>query len=192
MQIKSIYTFKDNEQILESKTMLEILHDYQPFINKVVKQIHSSLGNYCSIDDLKQNASLEMIYAYNRYDYNYGVSFNFYIKNILFRTLYNKTMIEIQKIQKLCLGYDDDFSAIEYGIIQESANKSMDSTVDLLDFNEFVDSCSNQEQLILKYRSEGLTQTEISEKLLISQSKISRILNKIKNEFITTVLNEVK
>lgn len=189
MEYKSIYTFKNDEKILESKTTKEIVLDYQPLIYAIANKIRCSVGDCFSTDDLVQDANIELIYAFNKYDHSYGVSFNFYIKNILFKTMYTKTMQKIRKIQKLSLGYNDDFASIEYSTNQESAYNSMDNAIELIDFIEFVEnSCSKQEQLIIKYKTDGFNQTEISKKLNISQAKVSRILNKIKSEFVNNLL----
>lgn len=172
---KQFYFYTDNKMTLRNLSLETITTLFNPLILSVVNSVWLKVANGRLNDkylkeEIQQEAYIIVIKAYNNYDITKEISFNFYLKSTLFRSLFQFTTRKINKDIRF-LNSDN----ANTGVLQQDVD--INDFIYNMDLSESVKkNLKVQEQLIFKCLMAGLTQMEISQQFKISQSKISRLL----------------
>lgn len=174
---KQFYFYADNKMTLRNLSLETITTLFNPLILSVVNSVWLKVANGRLNDkylkeEIQQEAYIIVINAYNNYDITKEISFNFYLKSTLFRSLFQFTTRKINKDMRFL---DSNGQNSNTGIFQQDVD--INDFIYNMDLSESVKkNLKIQEQLIFKCLMAGLTQMEISQQFKISQSKISRLL----------------
>lgn len=174
LHYKEVYVFKEGKLTLEMKTLENLIIEFEPLAKKVVNDICRKTNNaYCK-EDLLQNANIEIIGVFNRYDKTFNVTFAHFLKQSLFLSLFKKTNLDIQKNNRNihlneCIAHCD-------------VNDNFETVESIIDMSALLNKIPIRDREILKYKIKGFTQAEISKTLKISQSQVSKTLKNIRSK----------
>ncbi|HZJ99195.1 MAG TPA: sigma-70 family RNA polymerase sigma factor [Tissierellaceae bacterium] len=156
---------KAREGDIDSKE--KILDRLQGLIIKSIQRYYNNRNEY---EDLIQEGNLAILEAIQTFDESKGVYFLGYVKTMLKYTYLNKHKIRTHQSLNSKIGYDEDNELID--ILESNEDSPLDRLLKIEETSIIKDALSiltvRQREIVLAYYVEGLSISEIAERLNIS------------------------
>ena len=181
MERKSIKLKIDSKEEIREMSIDEV---YEQFKNFIYKSCQSWLRQY-EFDDLCQIASIGLTKAYNKYDVSKDILFLTYaariVQNeILMYNRKNKENYFCDSLNRTILGKDDSEEELQ-SFIPDSINIEDDvvQKYQCIELQEVIENLTDRDkEIVTEIAFNEKTQLQLSEKLGLSQSYVSRIYSR--------------
>jgi RNA polymerase sigma factor (sigma-70 family) len=149
-------------------------------MNLVYHVIHKYYPTFIRDEDVVQEGFLGLCQAADRYEEGKS-KFSTYASTVILNQIRLYFKRELKHPEKLSLEYEihdkDGGTTMLHDIIADEQGIKM---FDYVERDDFIDSLTDAEQSIVALTKEGLTQSEIGERLGVSQQAVQQKTNRIK------------
>ncbi len=175
---------KDNEEMVTNnlKLVYKITNEYFG----QWKYRKQGLFDY---EDLIQIGLIGLIKACNDFNPSLGYKFSTYASRkirseitMFFRDVFCKSRVKEKKITKLVSTEDKTIKDFKFEELLKSDGFE-DETIDIVIFNEFLETLNEREKKVLYLRYNNMSQTKIAKEVGINQSSVSLQIKRIKEKY---------